>query len=94
MAGAACKVVINNGVRALIQSVEIVLIDRDVHQDRIPFEERMVFIQRLADIDIASLTGDVELMPTGGVLGILIDLEKYNIVTKEVWKVFAKPSGS
>jgi hypothetical protein len=94
MAGAACKVVINNGVRALIESIERVLIDRDVHQDRIPFTDRMVLIQKLADVDISSLTGDVKLMPTGGVLGILVELEKYGLVTDEVWKVFTKPSVS
>lgn len=88
MAGAACKVVINNGVRALIDGVERILLDSDIHQDKIPHRDRMVLVQRLADIDIAAFTGDASLLPAGGVIGIVNELQEYGLITDEVWRVF------
>lgn len=90
MAGAACKVIINNGVQGLIKAIETVLTDSNIHQDRIPYEDRMVLIQKLADVDLASYSECVQ-APTGGVAGILLQLEKYGLVTDEVWQVYRKP---
>lgn len=89
MAGAACKVIINQGLRGLIEGIERVLIDPAVHQDRIPEKEREELIQRLADVDLASYSGQG--MPEGGAAGILLALEKWNVVTPEVWEVFKRP---
>lgn len=89
MAGAACKVVINNGLRAMIDSAERILIDPDVHQGRIPEKERCGLIQRLADVDLATYSGKG--MPEGGAAGILVALERWGVVTAEVWEVFKRP---
>jgi len=92
MAGAACKVIINNGVRALIESTERILTDPTIHQDKIPYEDRMALIQKLADIDIVAMTGNVSIMPVGGVVSIVEELQNYGLVTDEVWEVFNRPS--
>lgn len=90
MAGAACKVIINNGVQGLIKSIETILTNSDIHQERISYDDRMVLIQKLADVDLASYNECVQ-APIGGVAGILVELEKYGIVTDEVWQVFRQP---
>lgn len=90
MAGAACKVVINQGMIAMTRAVERILINPAVHGDRIPDKERLELIQRLADCDIAVYSGGT--LPEGGVAGILVELEeKWKVVTPEVWEIYRKP---
>lgn len=83
MAGAACKVIINMFMRALISAVEMILLNPNINQGKIPEADRLMLIQRLADIDIAAYTGDF--MPSGGVRGIVRQMQKYDLVTDEVW---------
>lgn len=85
MAGAACKVIINMMLRALIQAVETILLDASINQGKIPETVRLTLIQRLADIDLATYTGDF--MPSGGVRGIVREMQKYDLVTAEVWAI-------
>ena len=89
MAGAACKVVIDQGLAALISAIERILLDPDVHGGRIPEQDRLDLIQRLADCDLAIYSGGP--VPAGGVAGILMDLEKWGVVTPEVWEIYRKP---
>lgn len=89
MAGAACKVVINQIIRAIVAAVERILLDPDVHTGRLTDAERALYIQRLADLDLATYTGAP--MPRGGVAGILVELEKHGIVTDEVWQILRRP---
>lgn len=85
MAGAACKVIINMLLRALIQSVETILLNANINQGKIPEPTRLALVQRLADIDLATYTGDF--MPSGGVRGIVREMQKYDLVTDEVWSI-------
>lgn len=89
MAGPACKIVINMGIKALTEAIERILIDPDVHQERIPTTARLDLIQRLADIDLGVYAGDG--IPQGGLSGILLELEKYHVVTPEVWEIYKRP---
>lgn len=91
MARAACKVIINGTLAALVESIETVLTSPWIHQDKIPTEERIALIQRLADVDLASYTGDRALLPDGGVAGILVDLQNYGLVSEEVWVILRRP---
>jgi hypothetical protein len=92
MAGAACKVIINMGVKALTEAVERILIDPNVHQNRLPETIRMELIQRLADNDIIAYKGDSEpSINSLGVSGIVIELQRYGLVTDEVWQVYNLP---
>lgn len=88
MAREACKIIINNGVKALMESLERILIDKDVYLGRLPEEVRLKLIQRLADIDLGSYRGSY---PTGGLASIVTELEKYDLVTPEVWEVYKRP---
>jgi hypothetical protein len=90
MAGAACKVVINNGVKALMESIERILLDVQIHANRLTDDERLDLIQRLADVDISTYTGKES--PMGGLTGILIELEGHGLVTDEVWQIYNRPA--
>lgn len=90
MAGAACKVVINNGVKALMGAIERILLSKEIHADRLLESVRLDLIQRLADVDIATYTGKEA--PVGGLTGILVELERYGLVTDEVWQIYCRPT--
>lgn len=89
MARAACKIIINGGVGGLIRAIEKVLTDPSIHAGKIPELDRYDLIQRLADVDLAAYGGGE--VSEGGVSGILLSLEKYGLVTDEVWQIFRKP---
>lgn len=88
MAGAACKVIINMSLRALIQAVETILLNPQINQGKIPENDRLMLVQRLADIDLATYTGDF--MPSGGVRGIVMEMQKHGLVTDEVWMILSQ----
>lgn len=89
VAGAACKVIINNGLRAVSESLETVLMSPLVRGPMISEEKCGDYIQRLADIDIAAYSGKD--LPHGGLAGIMLDLEAEGVFTAEIWQVFHKP---
>lgn len=89
MAGAACKVIINGGVKALTDSIERILIDPNVHQNRMSDAVREKLIQQLADNDLAAYRGSCAV--TGGLVEILLELERLRLVTEEVWEVYKRP---
>lgn len=87
MAGPACKVIINNGFRALSLSLERILTEPLLNGGKIPEEERYAMIQQLADLDISTYSG-------GGNKACLVDLmtrlEKFDVLTPDVWMIYAK----
>lgn len=88
MAGAACKIIINNGYKALMSSLEEVVMSPLVRGPMLPPEYCDVIIQKLADIDIAAYKG--EKIPHGGLFGILKELEEKGVITPEVWEIYNK----
>lgn len=91
MAAQACKIIINNLVAALMKALESILVSEHLHRGRIPERERLALIQRLADLDVATYTGNVELLHKGGLAGVVKVLEEYGLVTDEVWEILREP---
>lgn len=87
MAGVACKIIINNGYRALTTSLEQILITLPLGSKLSPGERREL-IQMLADSDTAAYTG--ESLPEGGLKEIMFRLEKLGILSDDVWKIYAR----
>jgi len=88
MAGAACKIIINQGTRAMSESMAEVL-RMPVVVQKIGPEKMHELTQRLADIDIVAVHGCTpELaMPDGGLLGVAKALYDLGIFTDDVRKV-------
>lgn len=91
MAGAACKVIINQLMAGLAGSIEKILIDPNVNMGLIPETHRKRLIQDLANIDIQSYDGT-----SSGVslVGILVELESYGLISPDVWAVLRRPVGA
>lgn len=86
MAGAACKVLENNGVRALTVSLERILTEPNLHGGKIEDRERRAMIQQLADIDaIAYHGGTVKI----SLVDIMIRLQELEILSPDIWTVYA-----
>lgn len=90
MAGAACKIIINNGVSGLSLSLERVLTSPLVRGVMISEEQCGKYIQRLADIDLAAYDPDNHKMPNGGLVGLMEDLTADGVFTDEIWEVFKR----
>ncbi len=91
MAGAACKIIINNGTRALSESMERILISPEVLAGRMSKDEAGSLLDRLVNLDLAACDGDKT--PTGdSLLRVLGELVKYGIVTDEVWRLYKGPA--
>lgn len=89
MAGGACKLLINGGIGALTKGLEIILTNPAINMGKIPDRERKEMIQRLADCDIAAYTGGE--MPKGGVSGIALELQRYDLLSDDIWEIYARP---
>ena len=59
---------------------------------RLPEAKRLAILERLARVDVAAYTGDREMLPEGGLAGILCELEEAKLVTDDVWTVLRKPA--
>jgi len=93
MAGAACKVIINNTTQALSRSLETILTNPDIHGGMIPERDRKTMLQSLADIDILAFTGVYNAPGTPlGLLDIVLKLETCGLITDDVWKVLPRPA--
>lgn len=84
MAGAACKIIINNGIGGLSKSIEQVLTSPLVRGLMLGIEECDRLIDRLAKVDLACYNPDIHPMPKGGLRGILLELKDYGVITDEV----------
>lgn len=89
MARVYCKIIINEGLMALMRSLEKILTDPDIHMGLIPDEKRRSMVDRMAKIDIASYGKGP--MPEGGLGGILLELEDLGFITPDVWQIYARP---
>lgn len=86
MAGAACKIIIDETMRGLMRGLERVLLSPLVRDKMIPAAECDRLIQTMADIELSAYSGLVatdKVIP--GLVDILKDLEEYGVITKEVW---------
>lgn len=88
MAGAACKIIINNGYAAASRALEKILMHPLVRGPMIDVEHADRLIQRMADIDQAAFTGGK--VPDGGLRGIMIELEEKGVLTEEVWTIYSR----
>lgn len=89
MAKAACKIIINGGYIAASQSLEKILMHPLVRGVMISSEHADLLIQRMADIDIAAYSGGV--VPEGGLVGIMRELEEEGVFTPEIWNIYGRP---
>lgn len=89
MAGAACKVIINQLLAALSEAIEEILLNPSIYQPKLSEDVRDDLIQRHADCDLA-LYGAKE-MPLGGLMGIMEVLDKHGLISADVWMILRKP---
>lgn len=92
MAGAACKVVINQGLIALSNSLETILTNPDLSGGLIPESARREMLQNMADLDIATYTGSKSRAATN-LQEIMKRLEEVGVLSADVWKIYAAPGG-
>lgn len=87
MAGAACKVIINNGLHAVNSSLEQILTAPWVRQK---IGEAMAdgMLQQMADLDLSHYLGASHPGPRGGLRAILYQLVQLGILTDEIWGIF------
>lgn len=90
MSGQVCKIIIDNGVWGLSESLRQILTDPNLNLGKIPDRIRMGMIDKLSRIDVAAYTGGE--VPVYGLGGIMVQLEEdYGLITEDVWKVFVRP---
>lgn len=90
MAGAACKVLANNGVRALTVSLERILTEAELNGGLIEDGERRKLIQAMADIDAVIMHGGTVEM---SLVDIMRRLEEIGVLSPDVWSVYASGVG-
>lgn len=90
MAGPRCKAILNGIVGGLTKALETVLIS-DQLMEGVDETVRQDWLQRLASCDMAVYSGEVGMLPEGGLAGIVLEMEKHKLVTDEVWYVLRKP---
>lgn len=94
MAGSVCKYILNNGVAALMQSLEKALTSPLVRNVMLPAQDCNDLIQALADFDVRTYTGIDPRRRSGcaakcaGLRDVLGVLKERGVVTDEVFEVF------
>lgn len=92
MAGVACKIIINQLIRGLSESLERILSNPLVREGgKISAKEADILLDRLVHLDLDSADG-AGTAGSDGLLAIIADLVRRGIVTDEVWRVLKKPS--
>lgn len=96
MAGAACKVIINQMTQALSSALETILTDPNINGGLIPEEDRLNMIQALANNDLVSFAGPDSVTVNRGdedasLLRIVLRLESYGLISPDVWVILPKP---
>lgn len=89
MSRTVCKIIIDNGVWGLSESLRQSLTDPNLNLGLIPDEIRFGLLDRLSKIDVAAYTGDE--MPAYGLGGIMVQLEDYGLISPDVWEIFVRP---
>ncbi len=83
MAGIVCKAAINSLIIALMEALERILTDPDIHGNKVPESARNRMIQEMADLDLATYRG---------LSKILLTLQDdYGVVSDDVWVILNKP---
>lgn len=92
MAGAACKVIINDLTGGLAKSLETVLAMPWV-REKIGNEKADALLQEMVDLDTYLYRGSRESpkLPARGLMHIIADLEKLGVFTDEVWLFLRAP---
>lgn len=94
MAGAACKIIINQSTQAVTASLEQVLTIPWV-REKISPAKADALLQELADLDIAHYLGTAApVAPARGLAHLVWDLVDLGVFTDEVWRILAKPPAS
>lgn len=92
MAGIACKIIINQMIRALSESLEKILSNPLIRDGgKITSREADALLDRLVHLDLDAGDGG----STAGhdsLLLIVSDLVKRGIVTDEVWRILRNPT--
>ncbi len=92
MAGVACKIIINQLIRALSKSLERILSNPLIRDsDKISASEADALLDRLVHLDLDAADGAGS-AGTDGLLAIVADLVRRGIVTDEVWRVLKNPA--
>lgn len=92
MSRTVCKIIIDNGVWGLSESLRQTLTDPNLYgisDPAMPERVRFGLLDKLTKIDTAAYTGGE--VPVYGLGGILVQLEDYGLVSPDVWKVFVRP---
>ena len=89
MSRTVCKIIIDEGVWGLSESLRQTLTDPDLNLGLIPEKIRFGLLDKLSKIDVAVYAGGR--VPAYGLCGIMVQLEDYGLISNDVWKVFARP---
>lgn len=92
MAGAACKVIIDNMRQAVDQSLREVLLSPLVRDVMIPAEKCNTYLQRMVDLDLAAYRGTSP-YSRDSLACICKDLERDKVFTREIWEILYDPIG-
>lgn len=90
MSRTVCKIIIDNGVWGLSESLRQTLTDPDLNLGLIPDKIRFGLLDKLAKIDAVVYCGGE--VPVYGLGGIMVQLEDYGLISPDVWKVFVRPT--
>jgi len=90
MAGAACKIIINNGVGGLTKALEQILSSQLVRDTMLEASICDDLIDRLARVDLAAYNPERQEMPKGGLRGIVLELIDYEVLTEEVLEIYSR----
>ncbi len=96
MSRTVCKIIIDNGVWGLSESLRQTFTDPDLYSIQVPNyplmsdRVRIGMLDKLAKIDLAAYTGGE--VPVYGLGGIMVQLEDYGLISPDVWKVFVRPA--
>lgn len=81
-----CKIIINEGIRALSMALERILTSPDVMTALGPVKSDD-YIKRLQEVDLVAYCGGVG---NGGLKGIVSDLVRDGILHADVWKLLTQ----
>ncbi len=93
MAGAACKVIIDNMRAAVDASLREVLVSPLVRGPMITAEKSDGYLQRMVDLDLRVYTGRrVGTRKADSLAKICKDLQADGVFTQEIWQILAEPA--
>lgn len=97
MAGPACKIIINNLIRAISTSLEEILKSPLVRGGVMISDRRAnAYLQRLADLDLALYSNESRILDPGAsgdsLQKVVTDLVADGVFTAEVWEILKPPT--